>query len=62
MLEIPSKELVSSVAPQHSDVAASAYIRRVSHHAETPRKSYAQRTTLKRTSILPRTFPEPIPT
>jgi D-mannonate dehydratase len=51
MLAMPPKDPVSSTAVQHSDGVSNTHIRRVDHHAEIPRESYVEFTTLERTSL-----------
>jgi hypothetical protein len=50
MLAMPPKDRVSSTAVQHSDGVSTTHIRRVNHHAEIPRESYVDFTTLEPTS------------
>jgi hypothetical protein len=50
MLALPLKHPVSSTTVQYSDGVSNTHIRRVDHHAEIPRESYVEFTTLERTS------------
>jgi hypothetical protein len=59
MLAMPPKDPVSSTAVQHSGGVSNTHIRRVDHHAEIPRESYLDITTLERASNAPRFTPPP---
>jgi hypothetical protein len=61
MLAMPPKDPVSSTVVQHSDGVSNTRIRRVDHHAEIPRESYVEFTTLERTSTVPLFTPGPHP-
>ena len=50
MISMPPIVPIYSTAMQHSDGVSNTHIRRVDHHAEIPRESYVEFTTLERTS------------
>jgi hypothetical protein len=51
MLAMPPKEPFSSALVQHSDGVSNTHIRRVDHHADIPRESNVEFTTLPRTRL-----------